>query len=39
LIAYLKEMNWNRNDLILGNNGIAALTFSDLPIERKNRHA
>ena len=31
-ITYLKEMNWNQNDLIFGRNGIAALTFCDVPI-------
>jgi len=31
-ITYLKEMNWNQNDLVFGKNGIAALTFSDVPI-------
>ena len=31
-ITYLKELNWNQNDLILGKNGIAALTFCDVPI-------
>jgi hypothetical protein len=33
-ITYLKEMNWNQNDLIFGKNGIAALTFCDVPIEK-----
>lgn len=32
-ISYLKESAWNQNDLILGTNGIAALTFCDVPIE------
>jgi len=31
-ITYLKELNWNQNDLIFGKNGIAALTFCDVPI-------
>jgi len=32
-ITYLKEMNWNQNDLIFGQkSGIAALTFCDVPI-------
>ena len=31
-LTYLKEMNWNQNDLIFGSNGIAALTFCDVPI-------
>ena len=32
-ITYLREMNWNRDNLLLGANGIAALTFCDAPIE------
>jgi len=31
-VTYLKETSWNQNDLILGNNGIAALTFCDVPL-------
>ena len=31
-ITYLKEMSWNQNELIFGRNGIAALTFCDVPI-------
>jgi hypothetical protein len=31
-ITYLKEMHWNQNDLVFGKNGIAALTFCDVPI-------
>ncbi len=31
-ITYLKELNWNQNDLIFGKNGIAALTFCDVPL-------
>ena len=31
-ITYLEELNWNQNDLIFGKNGIAALTFCDVPI-------
>ncbi len=31
-ITYLKELNWNQNDLLFGKNGIAALTFCDVPI-------
>ncbi|MCF7674831.1 MAG: DUF2341 domain-containing protein [Akkermansiaceae bacterium] len=31
-ITYLKELNWNQNDLIFGTNGIAALTFCDVPV-------
>ena len=33
-ITYLKETAWNQNDLILGANGIAALTFCDVPLAR-----
>ena len=32
-ITYLKEMNWNQNDLVFGKNGIAALTFCDVPMQ------
>ena len=32
LFTYLKELNWNQNDLVFGKNGIAALTFCDVPI-------
>jgi len=31
-ITYLKEMNWNPNDLVFGTNGIAALTFCDVAV-------
>jgi hypothetical protein len=31
-ITYLKELNWNQDDLIFGVNGIAALTFCNVPI-------
>jgi len=31
-VTYLKELNWNQNDLVFGKNGIAALTFCDVPI-------
>jgi Concanavalin A-like lectin/glucanases superfamily/Domain of unknown function (DUF2341)/Carbohydrate esterase, sialic acid-specific acetylesterase len=31
-ITYLKEMNWSPDQLILGKNGIAALTFCDIPV-------
>jgi len=34
-ITYLKEMNWNQDNLLLGANGIAALTFCDVPIAAK----
>jgi hypothetical protein len=32
-ITYLKETAWNQNDLIYGANGIAALTFCQVPLE------
>ncbi len=31
-ITYLKESAWSQNDLIMGANGIAALTFCDVPL-------
>jgi len=31
-ITYLKETSWNQNDLIIGANAIAALTFCDIPL-------
>lgn len=31
-ITYLKEMNWSQDKLIIGANGIAALTFCNVPI-------
>ncbi len=31
-IRYLKEMNWSQNRLIVGANGIAALTFCEVPL-------
>jgi hypothetical protein len=31
-ITYLKEANWNQDTLLLGTNGIAALTFCEVPI-------
>ena len=31
-ITYLKELTWNENNLVYGKNGIAALTFCDVPI-------
>ncbi len=32
-ITYLKEIDWNQDTLLNGVNGIAALTFCDVPIE------
>lgn len=31
-VTYLDSRNWNPNNLLLGANGIAALTFCDVPI-------
>jgi Concanavalin A-like lectin/glucanases superfamily/Domain of unknown function (DUF2341)/Carbohydrate esterase, sialic acid-specific acetylesterase len=31
-VSYLKETDWSQKELILGNNGIAALTFCDVPL-------
>jgi hypothetical protein len=31
-ITYLKEVSWNQEALLLGANGIAALTFCNVPI-------
>ncbi|MCX5673348.1 MAG: DUF2341 domain-containing protein, partial [Planctomycetota bacterium] len=31
-VTYLKEMAWSQDKLIIGANGIAALTFCDVPI-------
>jgi len=33
-ITYLKEMSWNQDRLLYGENGIAALTFCNVPISR-----
>lgn len=35
-ITYLKEINWSQDTLLTGANGIAALTFCEVPIESKN---
>ena len=32
-ITYLKEMNWSQDKLLIGGNGIAALTFCEVPIK------
>ena len=34
LITYLKETAWSQDNLLLGANGIAALTFCNVPIEK-----
>ena len=31
-ITYLKEVSWNQDTLLLGANGIAALTFCEVPV-------
>jgi len=33
-ITYLHEMSWSQAKLLIGKNGIAALTFCDVPISR-----
>ena len=33
-ITYLHEMSWSQEKLLIGKNGIAALTFCDVPINR-----
>ncbi|MGD0094362.1 MAG: DUF2341 domain-containing protein, partial [Planctomycetota bacterium] len=34
-ITYLKEMSWSQDKLLVGANGIAALTFFEVPISTK----
>jgi hypothetical protein len=34
LITYLKEISWSQDSLLMGANGIAALTFCNVPIEK-----
>jgi len=34
-ITYLNEMSWSQEKLLIGKNGIAALTFCDVPIGSK----
>ena len=34
LITYLKETTWSQDSLLMGANGIAALTFCKVPIEK-----
>ena len=31
-ITYLKETKWSQENLILGTNGLAALTFCEVPV-------
>ena len=33
-LTYLKENKWNQNNLLIGANGIAALTFCEVPIAK-----
>ncbi|MEI6605581.1 MAG: DUF2341 domain-containing protein [Verrucomicrobiota bacterium] len=33
-ITYLKETSWNQDDLLFGANGIAALTFCEVPLAK-----
>jgi len=33
-ITYLKEAQWSQDNLLMGQNGIAALTFCEMGIER-----
>ena len=33
-ITYLKEVSWSQDTLLIGANGIAALTFCEVPVER-----
>ena len=35
-ITYLKEIEWNQDTLLTGTNGIAALTFCNVPLSNKN---
>ena len=35
-IIYLKEIEWNQDTLLTGTNGIAALTFCNVPLSNKN---
>lgn len=34
MITYLKEADWNQGNLLLGQNGLAALTFCKVPLTR-----
>ena len=36
-ITYLKEMSWSQDRLLYGENGIAALTFCDVPIQSRGK--
>jgi hypothetical protein len=32
-ITYLKEVNWKQETLLIGENGLAALTFCEVPLQ------
>jgi hypothetical protein len=34
-ITYLKEIEWNQDTLLTGTNGLAALTFCNVPLAEK----
>ena len=34
MFPYLKESEWSQDKLLIGANGIAALTFCDVPIAK-----
>ncbi len=34
-ITYLKEIEWNQDKLLTGTNGLAALTFCNVPLDRR----
>lgn len=38
-ITYLKEIAWSQDTLLMGANGLAALTFCDVPIEEDARRS
>ena len=36
-ITYLKEMSWSQKNLLTGKNGIASLTFCNVPVKSRAR--
>jgi hypothetical protein len=38
-LTYLDEMSWSQDRLLVGRNGMAALTFCNVPIEEAGRRA
>ena len=38
-ITYLKEVAWNQDNLLNGVNGLAALTFCNVPLQSENSPA